>query len=43
MIDEVRGSTYSNEPMAFDLDDSAIKETIRPYIMGRIIDVPVFF
>lgn len=42
MIDEVRGNTYSNEPMAFDLDDSAIKETIRPYIMGRIIDIPNF-
>ena len=28
--------------MAFDLDDSAIKEVIRPYVMGRIIDIPVF-
>lgn len=42
MIDEVRGSTYFNEPIAFDLDDSAIKETIRPYIMGRIVDIPAF-
>ena len=42
MIDEVRGNTYSNESIAFDLDDSAIKETVRPYIMGRIIDIPAF-
>ncbi len=42
MIDEVRGSNYFSEPIAFTLDDSDIKETIRPYIMGRIIDVGTF-
>lgn len=42
MIDEVRGNTYFNEPIAFDLDDSDITETIRPYIMGRIVDVEGF-
>ncbi len=43
MIDEVRGNNYFNEPIAFEMDDSAIKETIRPYIMGRIVDVEKFF
>lgn len=42
MIDEVRGSTYFNEPVAFDMDDGDIKETIRPYIMGRIVDIELF-
>lgn len=42
MIDEVRGNTYFNEPVAFDMEDGDIKETIRPYIMGRIIDVEEF-
>ena len=42
MIDEVRGNTYFNEPVAFDMDDGDIKETIRPYIMGRIIDLEMF-
>lgn len=42
MIDEVRGSNYFSEPIAFMLEDSAIKETIRPYIMGRIVDVEQF-
>lgn len=43
MIDEVRGNTYYNEPVAFDMDDGDIRETIRPYIMGRIVDVGQFF
>ena len=43
MIDEVRGNTYYNEPIAFDLEDGDIKEGIRPYIMGRIVDVRTFF
>lgn len=43
MIDEVRGSSYSSEPIAFELEDGDIRETIRPYIMGRIIDVEQFF
>lgn len=42
MIDEVRGNTYFSEPVAFELDDGDIKEVIRPYIMGRIIDVEGF-
>jgi predicted acetyltransferase len=42
MIDEVRGSHYYSEPIAFKLDDSEIKETIRPYLMGRIIDFEQF-
>lgn len=42
MVDEVRGSNYFSEPIAFSLEDSDIKETIRPYIMGRIVDVEKF-
>lgn len=42
MITEVNGSNYTNTPIAFWLDDSDIKETIRPYIMGRIVDVSQF-
>ena len=43
MIDEVRGSSYYSEPIAFEMDDGDIKETIRPYIMGRIVDIEQFF
>ena len=43
MIDEVRGFTYHNELLAFDLEDGKITETIRPYVMGRIVDVAEFF
>lgn len=43
MIDEVRGSSYFNDPIAFELEDGDIRETIRPYIMGRIVDVEQFF
>ena len=42
MIDEVHGSTYFSEPIAFEMDDGDIKESIRPYAMGRIIDVEDF-
>ena len=35
MIDEVRGNNYYSEPIAFELDDSDIKETIRPYAMAE--------
>lgn len=42
MVDEVIGSNYSSEPIAFWLEDSDIRETIRPYIMGRIVDVAQF-
>ena len=43
MIDEVRGSSYYSDPIAFELEDGDIKESIRPYIMGRIVDVEQFF
>lgn len=42
MIDEVKGSTYFGEPIAFELEDGDIDETICPYIMGRIVDVEQF-
>ena len=42
MIDEVHGNTYFSEPIAFEMDDGDIKETIRPYAMGRIIDIEEF-
>lgn len=42
MVSEVRGSHYFSQPIAFSLEDSDIKETIRPYIMGRIVDVEPF-
>lgn len=42
MVDEVKGYNYTNEPIAFLLEDSEIKETIRPYIMARITDVKGF-
>ena len=43
MIDEVRGNNFYSEPIAFELEDSDIKETVRPYIMGRIVDIEQFF
>ena len=43
MIDEVRGNSYFNEPIAFEMDDGDIREMIRPYIMGKIVDVEQFF
>jgi len=42
MIDAVHGNNYYSEPIAFNFQDSDIKETIRPYIMGRIIDFEAF-
>lgn len=42
MIDAVHGYTYFSEPIAFEMDDGDIKETIRPYAMGRIIDIEGF-
>ena len=42
MIDEVHGNTYFSEPIAFEMDDGDIKESICPYAMGRIIDVEGF-
>lgn len=43
MIDAVHGYTYFSEPIAFEMDDGDIKETIRPYAMGRIIDIESFY
>ncbi len=42
MIEEVHGNTYFSEPIAFEMDDGDIKESIRPYAMGRILDVKAF-
>lgn len=42
MVSEVRGYNYFSEPIAFSFDDSEIKETIRPYIMGRLVDTKMF-
>lgn len=42
MVNEISGSSYYDSPLAFWLEDSAIKETIQPYMMGRIVDVRQF-
>ena len=42
MINQVAGSTYTDEPLAFLLEDASIKEVISPYYMGRIVDFPAF-
>ena len=42
MITDVRGYNYTGEPLAFLLEDSEIRETIEPNVMGRIIDVRAF-
>ncbi|MGL4737306.1 MAG: GNAT family N-acetyltransferase [Cellulosilyticaceae bacterium] len=42
MITEVRGSTHTNESLAFLLEDSEIEEKIKPFFMGRIVDVEMF-
>ncbi|MEK8129295.1 GNAT family N-acetyltransferase [Paenibacillus filicis] len=42
MITKVKGHTYTDEPLAFLLDDGDIKETIIPYYMARIVDVSLF-
>ncbi|BAU27084.1 putative acetyltransferase [Aneurinibacillus soli] len=42
MVTYVKGYTYTNEPLAFLLDDSDIKETIAPYYMARIVDSRLF-
>lgn len=42
MIDVVKGDIYMNEPLAFELEDSQITETIEPYYMARIVDVARF-
>ena len=42
MVEKVVGSNYTNEPMAFLLEDSEIQEEIEPYIMARIVDFEAF-
>lgn len=42
MIDKVVGNTYTDEPLAFLLEDASIKETISPYYMARIVDFTEF-
>lgn len=42
MINQVEGSTYTDEPLAFLLEDADITETISPYYMARIVDFPAF-
>ncbi|WP_071394652.1 GNAT family N-acetyltransferase [Bacillus tuaregi] len=42
MVSKVVGSTYTNDPLAFWLEDGDIKETIVPYYMARIVDVRQF-
>ena len=42
MIDKVVGATYTDEPLAFLLEDASITETISPYYMARIVDFQEF-
>ena len=42
MVEEVIGDIYTDEPLAFLLEDASIKETITPYFMGRIVDFEKF-
>lgn len=42
MITKVVGNTYTDEPLAFLLEDADIKETISPYFMARIVDLEQF-
>lgn len=42
MINSVKGHNYKNEPIAFLLEDSDIKETIKPNFMARIVDIRLF-
>ena len=42
MINHVEGNTFTDEPLAFLLEDAEITETISPYYMGRIVDFQNF-
>ena len=42
MISKVIGNTYTDEPLAFLLEDADIKETISPHFMARIVDLEQF-
>ena len=42
MIDKVEGDIYTDEPLAFLLEDASIREIISPYYMARIVDFQEF-
>lgn len=42
MITKVVGNIYTDEPLAFLLEDADIKESISPYYMARIVDLEKF-
>ena len=42
MVSRVIGNIYTDEPLAFWLEDGDIKETIAPYYMARIVDAKQF-
>lgn len=42
MINKVKGNTFTDESLAFLLEDADIKETITPYFMARIVDFKKF-
>lgn len=42
MISKVIGNTFTDEPLAFLLEDGDIKESISPYYMARIVDFEKF-
>ncbi len=42
MISKVVGNTFTDEPLAFLLEDADIKESISPYFMARIVDFEKF-
>ncbi|MBN6187915.1 GNAT family N-acetyltransferase [Aneurinibacillus sp. BA2021] len=42
MVTHVKGHIYTDEPLAFLLEDGDIKELIAPYYMARIVDIALF-
>ena len=42
MIDMVTGNNFSNNSIAYWLEDSDIQESIQPYVMARIVDFEQF-
>ncbi len=42
MVEKVKGNTYTDETLAFLLEDADIEEVISPYFMARIVDVEKF-
>lgn len=42
MISKVIGNTFTDEPLAFLLEDADIKESISPYYMARVVDAEKF-